>query len=312
MDLYDLALEKLLGLSLTQAWPELHALLKRVLAKKERHWRIPVVVCEAVGGIPEQALAAMAALACLHTSLLLIDDLLDADPRGEYHRLGAPAVANLAAALQALSLEVLAEGDAPAPARLAAVRSLNRAARLTAGGQQLDAQNPADEEDYWRVVEMKSAPFFGAAVHLGAVLGGASVEVAEQLREWGCLYGEMIQIHDDLNDALVSPASPDWTLGRTSLPILFAQSVEYPEREIFLELRQALQTAPQPEALAEAQTILLRCGAVSYSLEELFSRHRLAQTRLDNLNLPQRVYLDYLLEDLIEPVKRLFATLEQP
>lgn len=311
MDLYDLTLEKLLGLSFTQSWPEMQEVLKRVIAKKDRHWRIPVAACQAVGGRPEQAIPAVAALACLHTSILLIDDLLDADPRGEYHRLGAPATANLAAALQAVSLEALAEGEAPLPARLAALQSMNLAALTIAGGQQLDTQNPTDEAAYWRVVEMKSAPFFGAAVHVGALLGGASVEMAEPLRCWGNRYGEMIQIHDDLNDAMAIPANPDWTLGRTSLPILFAQNVDYPEREQFLELRRQLQVTPDPEALIEAQTILLRCGAVSYSLDELFSRHRMAQGMLEAMTMPQRVGLELLLQDLIEPVKKLFAAIDQ-
>jgi len=312
MDVYDLASERLSGLAITQAWPEMQAVLKRVIAKKDRHWRIPVVVCEAVGGSPEQAIPALAALACLHTSILLIDDMLDADPRGEYHRLGAPAVANLAAALQAVSLEVLAQSEAPQPTRLASLQSLNRAALIIAGGQQLDTQNPADEIAYWQVVKMKSSPFFGAAVHVGALLGGASVEIAEALRQWGNLYGEMIQIHDDLNDAMAVPANPDWTLGRTSLPILFAQNVEYPAREQFLELRRQLQSGPDSEVLTEAQTILLRCGAVSYSIEELFSRHRTAQEWINDLRVPQRAGLELLLEDLIEPVNKLFATLSQP
>jgi len=309
MDIYDLTLENLLGLPFTQSWPEMREVLKRVMAKKDRHWRIPVVACDAVGGRPEQAIPAMAALACLHTSILLIDDLLDADPRGEYHCLGAPATANLAAALQAVSLEALAEGESSLPARLVALQSMNLAALTIAGGQQLDTQNPADETAYWRVVEMKSAPFFGAAVHVGAVLGGASVEIAERLKQWGSLYGEMIQIHDDLNDAMAVPANPDWTLGRTSLPMLFAQNVDYPEQERFLELRCVLQSALDPEALAEAQTILLRCGAVSYSVEELFARHRIAQGMLEAMTVPQRAGLELLLEDVIEPVKRLFDSL---
>src|SRR6185436_19841439 len=117
--------EKLLGLPAAQSWPGIPEVLKRVWARKDRHWRIPAVACEAVGGRPEQAIPAMAAMACLHTSILLIDDLLDADPRGEYHRLGAPAVANLAAALQAVGLEVLAQSEARLTVKLAAMQSVN-------------------------------------------------------------------------------------------------------------------------------------------------------------------------------------------
>lgn len=74
----------------------------------------------------------------------------------------------------------------------------------------------------------------------------------------------MIQIQDDLNDAIAVPANPDWALGRSSLPILFAQTVDYPERGRFLQLRCALQAAPDAEALAEAQAILVRCGQLRH------------------------------------------------
>jgi geranylgeranyl pyrophosphate synthase len=225
--------------------------------------------------------------------------------------LGLPAAANLAAAFQATALELLrAEGGVSDPmTKLAAWRSLNQMMLTTAFGQYLDTQNPADEAAYWRVVETKSAPFYGAAFQVGALSGSASIEIAEQLKQLGQVYGEIIQIHDDLNDAMAAPANPDWMLGRSSLPMLFAQSVDYPERGRFLELRRVLQSVPDPEALAEAQLILIRCGAISYSLYELTRRHSAAQEMLNGLTLCRRTGLELLFEDLIEPVKKLLATI---
>lgn len=65
--------------------------------------------------------------------------------------------------------------------------------------------------------------------------------------------------------------------------------------------------ATNPAALAEAQEILIRCGAVSYGVHELICRHQKAQTLLDSISLPQRAGLDALLEDLIRPVHELLA-----
>ena len=299
-------LDWLLSLPLAQAWPEMRGLLQRAAAKEDKTWRLPRLACEAVGGRAEQAIPAVAAIACLKISIILIDDLLDADPRGEHHRLGAPATANLAAAFQAAALEAIARSDAPPAAQLAALRSLNAAAWTTALGQQWDAQNPVDEAAYWRVVETKSAPFFGAALHVGALLGGAETETAEQLRRLGGLYGEMIQIHDDLHDTMAVPANPDWTLGRSPLPILFAQVVEHPDRARFLALRRAL---PDPEALAEAQAILIRCGAVSYGVYQLLGRYERAREMLKRLPLRRDEELAALLEDQARPVRELLASL---
>lgn len=283
-------------------WPELQAIFARYAARQSKVWQMPRVTCEAVGGTAEEALPAMVAIACAQIGILLIDDMLDADPRGEHQHLGMPATANLAAAFQAAALETLTANGR----NLAAVESLNRMLLTVAFGQYLDTQNIADETGYWRVAETKSAPFFGAAFQLGALLGGASPETAEAVRRLGEVYGVMIQIHDDLADSLAVPASPDWEPGHVSLPLLYAQQVEHPDRERFLRLRQAL---PDPQALAEAQEILIRCGAISYGLYHLLERHKKAQALLESLPLSQPAGLETLLAELMAPVWNLFEVI---
>jgi geranylgeranyl pyrophosphate synthase len=304
-------LQHLLSLTVIENWPGMPDMLKQLAMRKERHWQVPVLTCEAVGGQPEQAASAMASIACLHSSILLIDDMLDSDPRGVYHQMGAPAAANLASALQAMGQEALMQSDLDPVSKLEALNSYNQAALNTAAGQQRDTQNPDNETAYWQVVDLKSAPFFGAAMQLGALAGGASLEQAGLFLKLGGVYGELIQIHDDLNDAMAVPVNPDWVLGRTSLPILFALKVEHAEREQFLELWQALQTAPDPNTLDEAQSILIRCGAISYGIYELMRRHQQARGVLDSLTACRRDGLDRLLEEVILPVKNLFDSMGQ-
>ena len=121
----------------------------------------------------------------------------------------------------------------------------------------------------------------------------------------------MVQIHDDLSDAMAAPANPDWMLGRASLPILFAQVVDHPEQERFLALRKAI---PDPDALAEAQAILIRCGAVSYCIDQLLCRVLAAQEILPSISLVRQEKLEGLLSDIMKPVRNLFAEmgLKQP
>ncbi len=306
-DIYDLTLEATLELLAAHSWPEQMDLFRQVAAHQPSAWTLPLSACEAVGGQPEQSIPGVAAIACLQTGIILIDDMLDVDPRGEYQQIGAPAAANLASSFQSVGLEIVARCDAPLAARFAACASLNQMILTIAFGQYLDTQNPADEMGYWQVVKNKSAPFFGAALQIGALLGGASAEVAEQIRQLGCFYGEMVQIHDDLNDCMKTPANTDWTLGRSPLPILFAQVVDHPDRARFLELRQDI---PDPEALAEAQTILIRCGAISYGIHHLLARYRVAQEMLQTMALPNQAELDTLFQKQIEPVEALFTTIE--
>lgn len=305
MDAYDMTAKYLFNLPQVHEWHDLQAFLASAISKKPRHWRLPVIACRAVGGSVEQAIPAMAAVACLHISILLIDDMLDDDPRGEYHRLGMPMTANLAAALQAAGLEAIAQSENEADTKLATLCSLNRMLVDTALGQQLDAQNPMDEISYWRVVNKKSSPFFGAAVHSGALLGKANGETATKIQKLGFLYGEMIQIHDDLNDSLAIPANPDWLLGRCPLPILFAQIVKHPERQRFSQLRQAI--PDDPKALPEAQSILVRCGAVSFALDQLLRRRQEAQKLLETTHLVNKDEFDRLFDEAIEPVKKMLS-----
>ncbi len=305
MDAYSLVPRYLSNLLLAQSWAEMQETLQRAAEKRPRGWLLPVLACEAVGGEAGQAAGAVVATACSQVSILLIDDMLDADPRGEHQRLGMPQAANLAAAFQSAALAALVTDDsscAPA-AKQDAFRSFNEMMLTVAFGQQLDALNPSDETAYWRVVNTKSVPFFSTALSAGALAGGASIQTVEQIRRFGCLYGEMIQVHDDLHDSMAVPANSDWTLGRSPLPILFAQVVDHPDRVRFLELRQNI---TNPQALAEAQTVLVRCGAISYGIHQLLLRYEEARALLKRMSLPRRMKLDALLEELIEPVQELF------
>jgi len=303
MDIYTNTLNYLLEMPFTQTWPEMQTALERTAKKKPRDWQLPVLACEAVGGQPELVVPASAAIACLQISIILIDDMLDADPRGEYHRIGEAAAANLAAAFQAAGLDAISRSEAPHQNKLEALRSLNQMMLTTALGQYLDVQNPADEAAYWHLVRTKSSPFFGAALHVGALLGGASLDVAAQIQELGNIYGEMIQIHDDLGDTMAVPANTDWTLGRAPLPILFAQSVDHPEQARFLELRKLI---PDPDALTAAQEILVRSGAVSYCIHHIVKRYQGAIEILANLSLESKKPFESLLDDVIIPVMNLF------
>lgn len=303
MDIHTQAVERILHLPSVQDWPDLRELVTRGALPNAAVWKLPVLACEAVGGTEEQSLPAAAALACLQLSIILIDDMLDADPRGEHQRVGAPLAANFAAALQAVGLEMIIASEASQSVKLTALNALNHMLLATAFGQYGDVQNPADADAYWQVVQHKSSPFFGTALQIGALLGGASTELAACLQRLGQLYGEMIQIHDDLNDAMAVPANADWLQGRSSLPILFAQRVVHPDQARFLELCQSI---AEPAALAEAQLILIRSGAISYCVDQLLERYQCAKALLQKAQVPQGAGLENLLEVQIRPVRELF------
>lgn len=306
MDIYEQIVACFLSIPGVSMWEETQILFRRIAAGKPDHWMLPLRACEAVGGTREQAIPAAVAIACAHIGIILVDDMLDADPRGEFRRIGAPAASNLACAFQSASLGALTLADAQPEARLAALINMNAMFFTTALGQFWDTQSPADEAAYWRVVQTKSSPFFGAALQIGGLAGGGSIEIAEHLRELGGLYGEAIQIHDDLNDCMAVPANPDWIQGRSPLPILFAKLVNHPQRDRFLKLCENISDA---EALTEAQEILIQCGAVSYCVDQLLRKYMSARELLDAVTLQHRDVLEALFQGIVTPVWKLFEAM---
>jgi hypothetical protein len=138
-------------------WPEMQALFHKLVAARPRHWRLPSLACQAAGGAPAQAVPVMAAHACFHISIILVDDMLDDDLRGEYNRIGAPATANLAVAFAATGARLIAASDLEPAAKSVALAEVAQMLYTTALGQNLDLQNPSTEDDYWRLVR-KAAP----------------------------------------------------------------------------------------------------------------------------------------------------------
>ncbi len=80
MDVTQLAVEYLLNLPSVGWWAEAQALLRHAAANQPRAWRLPALACEAVGGGPKRAIPGVAAIAAAQISIILIDDMLDADP----------------------------------------------------------------------------------------------------------------------------------------------------------------------------------------------------------------------------------------
>lgn len=304
MNVYEEAIELLQARPETKRWPELTSAFERASKHRPVAWDFPVMACLAVGASEGRARTAVAAITCAHMSIILIDDLLDEDPRGAHHKIGVGRAANLAAALNALGTAVLMDSkDCPQP--LVAAIILNTMIANTAYGQELDVQNTHTEEAYWAVTRSKSSPYFAAALQLGALFGGANLEITNGLGRFGEIFGEIMQIHDDLNDSLAVPANVDWAQGRAPLPLLFAELVDHSQRQRFMELRPQV---ADPDALAEAQAILVSSGAISYCVNELIQRQKLAERVLADIKLADSAPLYALLQQAIAPVKHLFTS----
>lgn len=278
-----------------RGWPEFLAVFDRTESIPHPDWQLPVLSCVASGGQEEWAHSCAAAIACIQISIILADDMLDEDPRGEHQRRGPGEAANLALGFQSAAFKLLDQAPLNDHQRARIAGSLSRASLATAAGQQLDAKNLKGEENYWRVVQSKSTPFYGSAYQVGAICARAEPVLETGLYQFGALTGEIIQVDDDLTDAFEKPANPDWVKQSTNLLVVYALDAEYPEKARFRSLLPGV-VGGDAVALDEAQQLLIRSGAVSYAVHHLLVRYRRAHDLLDHLPLPKRKVLSDVLD----------------
>ncbi len=287
------------------AWPQALEFVGRAVDGESSVWKYPAAACRAAGGTEEAALPAAAAVFCSVASIRLVDDILDEDPRGDYRVVGAGPAANLALAFQAAGHLLLDDPEIPLEIGLALQASFAKMSLATCFGQALDAREIRSEEEYWRVVEGKTPPLFAEALRMGALLGGAPASVAEGLSRLGRILGLYIQVSDDVTDALEIPARADWKRRGNNLPMLYAMTAPHPDREEFLRLSAAFE---DPEALAAAQKILMRSGAVSYCTLKLLDFSRAAQDLLACVPLQHPEPIARLVEFHQKPLHRLLES----
>ncbi len=247
-------------------------------------WELPLFVSYALGVDFEKAIPAAAAIACMQISIIIVDDILDDDPAGMQVFRGMGTAANMGQAYQSMAFALLDKLEIPAERRAEALGRMGQVFFDTCVGQQLDASNLEGEENYWQVIRAKSTPFYAFAYELGGIVGGASAEERQTLIEIGRRVGEIIQLDDDLVDALEVPANADWIQGRTNLLMIYANTADHPQRARFQELMP--QVLEDEAALKEAQDIIVSSGAVSYVVYNVISRYQEIRELLDTLDVP--------------------------
>lgn len=287
-------------------WIQLQEITTSIINEKPKHIRIPALIAETYGAGREAQIAIGACLALIYVAIIVLDDLLDEDLRYVSGDLTVPQLANISAGLTSLAYQI---GENLSPDLQVSRQTCTILTELlysVSFGQALDSANPDNEDDYWQVVRLKSGAFFSGAFSLGGVAGGATSNDIEMLSLLGEEYGLMLQIHDDLRDALAVPANPDWLNGRFTLPILFAHLVDHPERERFDQIRDKVS---DPEMLREAQEILVRSGAFSYGLFQIQEHHQAALNELARSSLRDKSVIEKLFMELAQPVEQLLHKL---
>jgi geranylgeranyl diphosphate synthase type I len=197
--------------------------------------------CRLVGGREEDALPTAAALELLHTFTLIHDDIIDEDEKRRnlptvHVEWGMPTAIVTGDLLFAKVYEAITEhtdSRRVSPKRILQVlKDVSEATVTICEGQILDmmfeSKETVSEDQYFRMIEAKTAALFETSARCGGILGGAKKSWVERLGRYGHYAGVAFQLIDDVlgltadEKALGKPVGSDIREGKRTLIIVHA------------------------------------------------------------------------------------------
>ena len=245
---------------------------------------LTLLSCQAVGGKPEKALKAAAAIELTHTFSLIHDDIMDNDDtrRGKpaVHKVWGEPLAILAGdSLFAKSFELLSQSaeDNIAYERVVdALQVLTNSCINICEGQALDMAFEdtfnVTKDEYMNMIYKKTGDLITASTTIGAIMGGASSNEIQALRTYGKQIGLAFQIQDDYIDltgdeSIGKPVGSDLVEGKKTLMVVYAlEKANKEDHDRLVELLEANDESIIPEAME----ILEKYGAINYARSKAY------------------------------------------
>lgn len=226
----------------------------------------------------------------IHTATLLHDDIVDESNTRRGKDTANEVWGNAASVLVGDFLYSRAFEMMVKPNSMRIMTLLSKATNEIAQGevmQLLNCQNPAlSEDEYYRVIERKTAVLFQAATQIGAILSGVDDKQELALRDFGLHLGNAFQIIDDVLDyesdfeTMGKEVGDDLSEGKTTLPMIYA--IENTTGEQQALLTNAIKNADNSK-ITEIIDILQSVNAFDYTRQKAQESANLAKQALDIL-----------------------------
>jgi geranylgeranyl diphosphate synthase type I len=254
---------------------------------------------ESITGDHRQALPGAAAVELGHNFSLVHDDIEDRDVERRHRAtlwtvFGVPQAINTGDTLFTLSrmaLHRLTELGFSDSKVLALMRLYDETCLALCEGQFMDIWS-AEHDDvlsvdfYFDMIGRKTAALIAASVQAGAMLATDDQHVVDSYRGFGWSLGLAFQLNDDLlgiwGDEQATGKEPsDLAKHKKTLPVIYAlERASDGDRSRLREILAA--DSPSPAEVAEARSILERCGAREYTRERARAERDEALRRLGN------------------------------
>ncbi len=232
--------------------PELAPYADYALNGQGKHLRPALValIARALGPIHDAHVTAAVIIEMVHLATLVHDDVMDgAEIRRGRLSLAANWGTDIAVlfgdCLFARALTLAAGFPTPDVCRAVAI-----ATNTVCSGEILQTRHRNDfqftQQEYFKVLEMKTAELFALSCELSAQISGASAEQQSALRQFGLAFGTAYQLYDDCVDLFGTEAAAgkslgtDLAKGKLTLPVLLLRErAQGPDRAQLEELVQA-------------------------------------------------------------------------
>ena len=259
-----------------------------------------LLACQAVGGEPQQALPAAAAVELIHNFSLLHDDIEDNSPTRRHRTTvwkiwGEPQAINAGDgmfALAHLALQRLSEKGLPDDRVLAACWVFDQTCLALCEGQYLDMsfedRLDVDVDQYLAMIRRKTAALMSCSTWLGALLGDGDANLATRYARFGENLGMAFQIEDDIlgiwgeEKATGKPQASDIRQRKKSLLIIYAlqqeASLPVSEQRVHESYRRKVM---DEDAIKVVLDSLQALGARQYAQQMALDYHERALAELE-------------------------------
>ena len=161
------------------------------------------------------------------------------------------------------------------------------------------------EEEYFKVIRMKTAALFSACAKIGALSADATEQESTEAEAFGDTLGTIFQIRDDIFDYYPSgnigkPTGNDMAEGKLTLPVIHAVSASGNKEMEQLALAVRARTI-STENIARLVEFTKQQGGIAYAeqkMEELKGKalQYIEKCRNEEIKSALRAYLDYIIE----------------